>query len=703
MHNRLLMLALPAALMLAGCALADRLPSEPADNTVFRFDLEAIAAANSGFAELVDPSPLGGPALKLRADSAGRTLQVPGSEAAEWTGASYLVAEAWQADAHSDILYVHFFSRENAERPRITSLMGILPELRTRLVVPLALLDGQTYFMPRQPRLLKGSMPGRRLPLEAVSHITLGMAPVAEGFQPEIWISDLRLTRDLPPPLPPEAPVVDELGQWTAREWPGKTRDAEQLVGDLRDLRTSVGAETFPETWSRYGGWNEKSFGASGFFRTHHDGSRWWLVDPDGFAFFSVGVDVSTPTSAGPISGMEDLLAWLPPRNGPYAPAFSDGRNMTSFSFLTSNLIRAFGENWRTEWEAMTAGLFRRWRFNTIGNWSSTDLIASARLPYVLPLSGFPTTETLLYRDFPDVFSPEYAAAADSFARQMEARSEDPFLIGYFLRNEPLWAFGDNIVASEMLATGTASFTRRALASWLGEKYGGDAEGLSRAWGHRIESFSALESVPLLDAHALSAAAESDLREFSGIMVDEYLRLPSQALRRAAPNHMNLGIRYAWISSDLCYRGSDYFDVFSINEYRDEPSASGIAEIERRTGKPVMIGEFHHGAIDRGLPSTGIRGVASQEDRGIAYRYYIEQGATIPALVGMHFFQLNDQPVLGRFDGENYNIGLVDICNVPYPELTGAATETNSRIYEVASGQTPPFSQPARRIPNIFF
>ena len=62
-----------------------------------------------------------------------------------------------------------------------------------------------------------------------------------------------------------------------------------------------------------------------------------------------------------------------------------------------------------------------------------------------------------------------------------------------------------------------------------------------------------------------------------------------------------------------------------------------------------------------------------------------------------------NQPVLGRFDGENYNIGLLDITNLPYPELTEAARATNERIYEVASGQTPPFSQRAKLIPKIYF
>lgn len=78
-----------------------------------------------------------------------------------------------------------------------------------------------------------------------------------------------------------------------------------------------------------------------------------------------------------------------------------------------------------------------------------------------------------------------------------------------------------------------------------------------------------------------------------------------------------------------------------------------------------MIGEFHFGAAGAGMLAYGIRAVATQEERGLAYRYYVEQAAAIPKLIGVHYFQLNDQPVLGRFVGENYQIGTVDVCQRP--------------------------------------
>src|SRR5690606_25369198 len=126
-------------------------------------------------------------------------------------------------------------------------------------------------------------------------------------------------------------------------------------------------------------------------------------------------------------------------------------------------------------------------------------------------------------------------------------------------------------------------------------------------------------------------------------------------------------------------------------------------EISEKSGKPVMIGEFHHGAVDRALPATGIIGVTNQKDRGRAYRHYIEQGFARPEITGMQYFQWIDQPMYGRMDGENSNIGVVDMNNIPYPELTKAMTITNERIYEIGSGRVEPVEENIKRIPAIHY
>jgi len=62
-----------------------------------------------------------------------------------------------------------------------------------------------------------------------------------------------------------------------------------------------------------------------------------------------------------------------------------------------------------------------------------------------------------------------------------------------------------------------------------------------------------------------------------------------------------------------------------------------------------------------------------------------------------------DQPVVGRFDGENYNIGFNDIMYRSYDELVKAALKTHQRVYEVAAGEKKPYSRKAKTIPAIAF
>ena len=55
--------------------------------------------------------------------------------------------------------------------------------------------------------------------------------------------------------------------------------------------------------------------------------------------------------------------------------------------------------------------------------------------------------------------------------------------------------------------------------------------------------------------------------------------------------------------------------------------------------------------------------------------------ASLPYVVGAHWFQYTDEPTLGRpKDGEDYNFGLVDIEDRPYQEITTAFTEIHADV-----------------------
>ena len=52
------------------------------------------------------------------------------------------------------------------------------------------------------------------------------------------------------------------------------------------------------------------------------------------------------------------------------------------------------------------------------------------------------------------------------------------------------------------------------------------------------------------------------------------------------------------------------------------------------------------------------------------------------------WFQYQDEPTTGRvYDEENYQIGFVDICDTPYPEMIAAARRVGVRMYEIRAGE----------------
>jgi len=607
-----------------------------------------------------------------------------------WMGKDSMVVDVRQDSDVALPVQISFGTERDSITPSLRAVLGVLPGVTTRLVVPLSALDAETVFLPRTPGRLKATVQGVPTRVEDISWVEIVVGKV--GADVSLTLSDWRITSD-PQPLVPDGPVlVDELGQWTTRDWPRKAASAEDMVSRLQSAADTPSPVLRPGL-TRYGGSARITFAATGWFRTQHDGRRWWLVDPDGGAFWSAGVDCVGPGEAALVSGNEALCAWLPPPEGAFAAAWC-GPGM--FSWAVANLVRAFEDGWRDSWTKLTRRALVGMGFNTVGNWSDGDFARGSGLPYVWPLAGFPTTGTTVFRDFPDVFAPEYRANAETFAQQLTAFQGDKNLVGYFLRNEPLWAFGAFRLAEEMLKQDPtrAPHCRRALVEHLRPRYADAPHAFETHWGGIIARLEDLESAVLTDETMPAEAARGWLSEFSRRMIDTYVRIPSEACKAIDPHHLNMGMRWAWIATDDLLAGSDACDVFSLNTYNFGVDADMVRRAAAASGRPVLIGEFHFGATDRGLPASGLKGVHTQADRGRAYQYFVEQAAALPDVIGTHYFQWNDQPLLGRFDGENWQIGVVDGCHRPYPEFADAARETHGRLYDVAVGKVPPPSSP---------
>ena len=599
---------------------------------------------------------------------------------------------------------------QEGEHGRIFKLdFGGLPQCSFRVRLPMNAVDQHRWLLGREGAFLKPQCEGDRIELAKVDRATFTV--LSKPPERARWcMTPLRAAADevekISRPILPKGKLLDDFGQSTLREWPGKTRSASDVKARILSQWDLASKQTWPEDFSRRGGWKSKKLtGGEGFFRTHNDGKRWWLVDPEGYAFWSTGLDcVSVVHSAAAYDGMQSTLAWLPDPKGEFRDIYegvskTEAGGNSQINYLVANLIRAFGpDGWHDKWAKITLAEMKRLRFNTVGNWSEWKYAKEAGFPYVRPLGFEAKRSGYIVRDFPDVFHPAFEADAADFASVLSDTASDPSFIGYFLMNEPSWGGSSSgLPATGMLYNTASCFTRSELCRFLKKKYSEDTQ-LSAKWKMPV-------TVAQVDSGkwegTFTKEAEGDLREFSVVMVERYFNLISTACRKVDPNHLNLGVRYAEVPPAWAVSGMKSFDVFSMNCYAGKVPHSAFEEIHGMLKMPVMVGEYHFGALDVGLTASGLGCVKNQTDRGRAYRVYLEDAVADPYCVGAHWFQMYDQSAIGRHDGECYNIGFLDVCNRPYPELGHAAIESHERMYQVADGRAEPFSDAPQYWPRV--
>jgi hypothetical protein len=161
-------------------------------------------------------------------------------------------------------------------------------------------------------------------------------------------------------------------------------------------------------------------------------------------------------------------------------------------------------------------------------------------------------------------------------------------------------------------------------------------------------------------------------------VIEIYYRVVKEELKKLAPDKLFLGSRINNNNQIALAAAGRHCDVISINRYSYTVSDFTLPD---NIDMPVIIGEFHFGALDRGLFHTGLRTVSNQRQRALIYSNYINQAIESPMFVGAHWFQYSDQPVTGRFDGENYQIGFINIVDRPYPEMVSATRKIGASLY----------------------
>ena len=419
--------------------------------------------------------------------------------------------------------------------------------------------------------------------------------------------------------------------------------------------------------FDKFGGWKGLKGTKTGAFHVEQVNGRWWIITPAGHVFWSTGV------YSVRFSGISDTETG----KRPYQEA-SQGK---------------YGSV--NEWARVTRLRLRDWGFNTVGDWSSQEIYREPGFAYVigidLPKTAYNIIPEGYYGYFPDVFSKEFqdsvtAQIAERF-RQQPFLLDDPWLLGYFLADEPAWygskqrrgALVDDYIRLDADKAGKQQWV--AFAKLLFK----DAQELNSAWNLNVKSFDELLTVKEIPD---TERVKADKLKFLKAIALQFSKVLFETLRAHDTHHMILGTRPARQYPEIIEAVGEYTDVFGISAYGlndgyqvSKDYENSVSEMYSRSKKPLLLG-FLLTAKDSGLPYGAVN---TQRDRGISYWRYLGKIASDPRVVGVHWFQYFDPPEK-CYDAMAANWGLVDGKDDPYEDAVQLIKRANKMVYAYALG-----------------
>lgn len=637
-------------------------------------------------AELVDGSTI---RLKFRSPewSAGVTVLPPAGERCwDFSQAKWLVADVENLSTTKQLRLTMHISSGTRKGSKDTS--GLNHTNNTAVaVLKFSSCNTGIGLNPGEKRTMRIELPHSHIYRRGVGHsrrvldtqfinsvefqMQWPFEPVMDGLV-DCRISNLRLEGAAPVaaaiPDKDYLPFVDKYGQYAHSQWPEKIRsDAELVAAHRRELAELQPA---PAAWDEFGGWADgPKLKATGSFYTAKVDGKWYLVTPTGRLFWSLGVDVlRNYTDATNGSKHPDWFATPLPQD-------------KILRYTHWNLQKKYGtEDYLSAFNKVLMARMRSWGLNTIGAWASIDVLEQREAPYTLMIAEFPKDFPRLGRvKFYDVFHPDFEKKMGNLLKDRAAENpilrksiNDPMCIGYFIDNELQFPR----IMEGFLTSGKNCATRKEFARCMEEKYG-SVEKLNKSWGTSCKSW---EEAGAITKAPKGAGWRADATTLQDMIIQRYFQVCREAVKSVAPHRLYLGCRFVGFrqSAMAWKRCAEYCDVISVNAY-----TNSVANVNPKDmhDKPVLLGEFHFGTYDRGMFSPSLCPVGTQEERAVSFQRLVQGALVHPNFVGVHYFQFRDQPLTGRWDGEGYQIGFVDVCDLPYTTFTKAVREVGENMY----------------------
>ncbi|TWT40671.1 hypothetical protein [Botrimarina hoheduenensis] len=546
--------------------------------------------------------------------------------------------------------------------------------------------------------------------------------------------------------------LVDQFGQNAKCDFEQKVHSEEELKRIAKEELAELASEGPMPDRSRFGGWKSgPRFEATGYFRPQKLGDRWALVDPEGYLYFATGIanarmantstftgvdfkdesvryrdpeEVTPEDSLGIVPSSDEarrtsyiaydyrrrLFEWLPVYSDPLAKYYGYRRSAhigptphgEVFSFYLANLERRYGlpesGDIQETWRAITTDRMLNWGFTCLGNWADAAFYEEHRIPFFANgwiIGDFKTLSGGYWGAMPDVFDPEFKRRAEVTTKVVADEVKDsPWCVGVFIDNEKAWGNTESTrkrygIVLHALTLGAAdSPAKAAFVETLKRKYT-TIEEFNEAWNKQFNSWGEFASGYEWEDGDEGSKLLADLSLLSEQYAEQYFRIVHNALQSELPNHQYLGCRLTpWGGTPEVWKAASKFcDVMSFNFYHEaigERNWKFLPMIDR----PTIIGEWHIGSTDSGLPNPGLIHAVDQNDRAEMYKKYMRSVVENPYLVGAHWFQYIDSPLTGRaHDGENYNVGFVNVADVPYKPMVEAAKLINRGLYPDAYGK----------------
>jgi hypothetical protein len=506
-------------------------------------------------------------------------------------------------------------------------------------------------------------------------------------------------------------PFIDKYGQYIHKEWAGKVhsdKDILEGIGIEKKLEQELSG---PAGFSQYGGWKEgPKFQATGFFRTEKYKDRWWFIDPEGYLFWSYGVTCVGIEFAGqtPLAVVENMR--VSPQAGalgvPFASQASLERNPSVFQDLPArndtrfgrffvkrdveqnyallkdaplydytgaNLYRKYGKDWAQRYVEQDIKRLKYCHLNTIGAWSDKEIVAEKKVPYTAMIHyvyGFAGEK------LPDPFAPETREGLRKFIREYPVNfKNDPWCLGAFVDNELRWTNDSRDLAIAILSWEMENTAvKKVFRDWLKEKYT-TVEALNKAWKTQFSAWD--DILKATDKSVLRDADTGDCSALATLYAEAYFKMVKEELNAYSPGLLYLGCRFNVAPPEVIKTAAKYADVISANIYSYGPNVGRYGV----TDKPVLISEFHFVNTGGNNLGGGLRSAQNAVQQGRQFRTYITEAVDHPQIIGAHWFQWRDQNVGGRYDGENYSLGFVDIADRPNEDLIRAAAECGHNLY----------------------